>query len=572
LAELSHWLTDEVRKVSMVVRQSPVSVVITDLDGRVEYVNPKFTEVSGYSLEDVIGQKIGFLRPELSPPGQIEELQEALLAGKEWRGTIQNHRKDGTSYWESGVIAPIRDGSGAVTNYVSIKEDITLRKEYEARLDWHANYDSLTRLPNRTLLTDRLSQMVALAGQGDHRAAVMSVDLLRMRTLTESMGHDAGDAVLRQAAERLQALSSEADTVARVGSAEFILLLSESGESRSLQSLAEHICDSLSQPFDANGAEVVLGASIGIAVYPDDGASPAELLHCAVAAHPSEGGEAQEGWRFFTPEREANARRRLTLESNLRQALRRDELQVYYHPLVEVETGRILAAEALLRWYQPDLGWVSPDQFIPIAEENGLIIPIGEWVLETVCRDMQDWTRQQLPPVRVAVNVSSQQLRDHRLAEHIGRMLLRHSIPTRLLELEVTERLLLDNSPDSMAVLQGLKAMGLRFSIDDFGTGYSSMSYLTSFPFDVLKVDRSFINKVNSSPRDAALTQAIVAMAHALGLEVVAEGVETVQQLAFVRDAACKFAQGYLFSRPVPAQDFAEILARRDGYTFAVTV
>ncbi|MGE5514276.1 MAG: EAL domain-containing protein [Bacteroidota bacterium] len=569
LAELSQWLTDEVRKVSLVVRQSPVSVVITDLGGRIEYVNPKFVETTGYTPEDVIGRNTRMLKSGLTSPETYRDLWATITAGHEWRGTFQNRRKDGSLFWEAVLISPIRDGDGRMTHYVAIKEDITLRKQYEAQLDWQANYDGLTRLPNRTLLLDRLGQAIAEAMRDGSRVAVLQVELHRFKAINETMGHEIGDSVLCQVAKRMRDGQRDVDTVARVGDHDFVVLLTHPDEVHSPQAAAARLCERLAEPLNAGGNEVVLAAGIGIALYPDDGVTPQELLRSAAAAQSEQDAEARGGWRFFTPEQDIAARRRLAMEFHLRHALGRGEFRVHYHPLVEVASGRVLAAEALLRWNHPELGEVAPDHFIPIAEETGLIVDIGAWVVDAVCRDMADWAARGLPPVRVAINVSCRQLADRSLLEVVGRALSTHGIAARWIELEVTERLLLDKSRHTADLLQELRAMGLRFSIDDFGTGYSSMSYLTSFPFDVLKIDRSFIARVTEREQDAALSQAIIAMAHSLDLEVVAEGVETVEQLRFLRDSSCDFAQGYLFTKPIPAGAFAPLLASGEAYTFA---
>ena len=570
LEGLSQWLTDEVRKVSMVVHQSPVSVVITDLNGTIEYVNPKFTAVTGYRPEDVIGHKPSILKSPHSPPELYDELWKTISSGREWRGTFQNRRKDGSLFWEAALISPLRDAAGTITNYVGVKEDITLRRQYEEQLEWQANYDSLTRLPNRTLLLDRLGQAIAIGTRNGQALAVMQVGLHRFTAINEIMGHEAGDEVLCQVARRLQGELRQADTVARTSNTEFIVLLTEIGEPYSPQAVAARICEKLLAPFMFGETEIFISACIGIAIFPEDGTSPPELLRSAAAARPEAEAEGRGGWRFFTPELDVCARRRLMLEANLRHALERDEFEVYYHPLVEVGTGRILAAEALLRWRHPELGMIAPDHFIPIAEETGLIGAIGTWVLETACRHMAGWAARGLPPVRIAINVSSQQFADRALLDVIAQALSTHGISAELIELEVTERLLLDTSPRTHALLEDLRAMGVRFSIDDFGTGYSSMSYLTSFPFDVLKIDRSFISKIIERRQDASLTQAIIAMAHSLDLEVVAEGVETMEQLDFLQGAGCNFAQGFLFTHPVPAEAFAAIIGNADcRYTFA---
>jgi len=568
LAGLSQWLTDEVRKVSAVVRQSPVSVMITDRAGRIDYVNQAFMAVTGLSAEEAIGRTPAELRVETYEAEERAAITATIEAGQEWRGTTQGHRKDGSGYWEAARIFAIRDEAGTLTNLVSINEDITLHKEYEARIAWQNNYDALTGLPNRMLAIDRLDQAIAHAECNGDTVAVILIDIDRFKLVIETMGHAAGDELLRQVARRLQESEMRGDaTLARIGNDDFAVIIPQIKESYALQPTLDQIRQCFALPFMIHDSEIFTSASLGVSLYPTDGLSPSDLLRNAHTAMTTAQSEERGGWRFFTSELDSGVRHRMQAESRLRHALANGELSLNYHPLVNIETGEMLAAEALLRWRNADLGPVSPDLFIPIAEETGLIVPIGAWVFEQVCRDMAEWTSAGLPPLRVAVNVSSRQLADDSLIGIVSGALAANGLGPERLEIEVTERLLLDRSPRTLALLNELRAMGLRFSIDDFGTGYSSMSYLTSFPFDVLKVDRSFVSKVTERKQDAALTQAIIAMARSLDLEVVAEGVETQEQLDFLRRTGCTFAQGYLFSRPMPASALAERLAGRGSFT-----
>jgi diguanylate cyclase (GGDEF)-like protein/PAS domain S-box-containing protein len=562
LAEWSEWLTDEVRKITMAVAQSPVSVVILDRHGVIEYVNPKFTEASGYRAEEVIGQNVRILGGDYIASDQAEEIWETIAAGKEYRGTLQHRRKDGTVFWETLRLAPMRNEAGEVVNLVAIAEDVTRNKEYEARLDWQANYDRVTGLPNRMLLVDRMEKALAVARAGGSKLAVMIAKLNRFREISNTLGHEAGDEILRQVAARLQAGLREADTVSRFRAEEFALVIPEFGDGQTPQAVAVRIAQQLEAPLLIDGAEVFLSAGIGIALFPENGAKASVLLRSASAAIPKSDSEAHSAWGFFSPALDEEARRSQAIETNLRHALGRDELRVHYHPLVEVRTGKLVGAEALLRWHNPQLGWVPPDQFVPVAERNGLIVPIGAWVIETVSRDMAAWRAAGLQQIRVAVNVSSRQLADEAFLDILARAFDGTGIAAHHIEIEVTERLALNPSAETMALIETLRARGFRFSIDDFGTGYSAMSYLTAFPFDVLKIDRSFVSKITERSQDAALTQAIIAMAHSLGLQVVAEGVETAEQLDFLKAAGCDFAQGYLFTLPMPAADFAAQMTR----------
>lgn len=575
LSDRSAWLAEAVREAlaeeargreklnitSMVIDQCPVSVIITDAKGTIEYVNAEFSAVTGYSWQEAVGQKPSLFKSGETLPAVYEELWSTILAGQTWRGTFRNRRKDGTLFWEAARISPIRNVDGAITNFVAIKEDITLRREYEDRIAWQANYDALTGLPNRMLALDRLGQAIRQAQRQDRLVAVLLLDLTRFKKLQATLGPAASDELLKRAAERLKEAIPEFDTVARVGDDEFLIVLSDIADPEEPGLFAARLCEHLAEPFSIDRAECFALASIGVTVYPKDGRSPLELLRNAYAAKQTVRAKGHGGWHFFTSGIDTRAHRRLAIESRLRHALERNELDVHYQPLLSLDTGKIEAAEALLRWNSPDLGPISPDQFIPVAEETGQICAIGSWVLERACHDRAEWNRAGLPAVRIAVNVSSRQLTEHPLAETVTEILRNTGVSPHELELEVTERLLLDRSPKTLATLEALRAIGLRFAIDDFGTGYSAMSYLTAFPFDTLKIDRSFVARVTERRPEAALTRAIVAMARSLDIDIIAEGIETVEQRDFLKAAGCGYGQGFLFSRPLPADEFAALLA-----------
>jgi len=568
LAGMSQWLTDEVRKISTVIRQCPISIMITDRAGRIDYVNPAFIAASGFTTEDAIGRMPSELAIQTFSDEDRAAIDTAMAEGREWRGTAHGRRKNGRPYWESVLIFAIRGEDGAIANLVSINEDITLRKEYEARLVWQTNYDSLTLLPNRMLALDRLSQAIMLAERTEAQVAVVVVDIKRFKMIIESMGHAAGDEMLLEATRRLRGVARAEDTLARLGNDDFALILHDAQDPYLLQQTLETIRQSFAEPFFIDGSEVFISVAIGVSLYPTDGATASDVLRNAHAAMSSAQTEESSCWRFFTSELDSELRSRIQAESKLRHALDNGEFSLCYHPLIDIESGKITAAEALLRWHNPDLGNVRPDFFIPIAEETGLIVPIGAWVVEQVCRDMAQWRDDGLSALRVAVNVSSRQLTDCALLDVIEAALAGNRLGPERLELEVTERLLLDRSPKTLTLLGQFRDAGLRFSIDDFGTGFSSMSYLTAFPFDVLKIDRSFVSKVTERSQDAALTQAIIAMAKSIQMEIVAEGVETEEQLDFLRKSGCTFAQGYLFAKPMQSAAFVDLLR---GRRYAVT-
>jgi len=562
LAELSQWLTDEVRKITMVVAQSPISVVITDRLGNVEYANPQFYATTGATPEETLGHPAPILGAEDADAEAQSAIRQALATGSEWSGTLE-YRRAGKNNWGRVRLNPLKDDKGEIINFVYIYEDITLQKDYEARLDWQANYDALTQLPNRSLARDRLRQAIAHAERSAGKLAVLFIDIDRFTPINETLGVAVGDEMLRMAAERLQAPDRPDATLARMGNDEFVLILPDIGDSSLPEIMADRLCCEMARPFSINGSEIFVSASIGISLFPNDGDRAALLLQCAQTANGAAHANGGNGWRFFTPELDEGARNRLKIEAALRYAVANGELSLCYQPLIEIESGKALAAEALIRWNNPGLGWVRPDHFIPIAEETGLINGIGAWVVEQVFKDLAAWREAGFSPPRIAINVSSRQFADRRLLDLIVHGLNAYRLEPGMIEIEVTERLLLDQSPATLSLLNEMRAMGLRFSIDDFGTGYSSMSYLTAFPFDVLKVDRSFVSKVTEKRQDAALTQAIIAMARSLDLEVVAEGVENREQLEFLKGAGCTFAQGYLFSKPLPAEEFVKLITGR---------
>jgi len=560
LAELSEWLTDEVRKVTMVMAQLPVSVLFTDRAGVVEYVNPQYLSTTGFAYEDVVRQTAPIFSRKDMPPQLHAEIIENINIGIPWMGNLQGLRKDGSSFWQRVTILPVRDKAGAITNFAAVLTDLTQQKEWEAKLNRQSNFDSLTNLPNRVLARDRLDQAIAHAERGGSQVALIFFDIDRFRMINETLGHNAADELLRQAAQRVHDGARQGTTLARMGNDEFLLILPHAGIDHATDAEAQRICCEMAKPFSIGGQEIFVSASVGIAIYPNDGTEATALLSDAQAASDAVKAKGGGAWRFFTSELDAGARNRLTIENHLRHALSNGELTLHYQPLVHIATGKILAAEALLRWTSAELGPVRPDHFIPVAEETGLIVPIGAWVAGQVCRDMAEWIAADLPCPRIAFNCSSRQFTDRTLVEAISAAMQATGIHGEQLEVEVTERLVLDRSPATLQLLHEMRALGIRFSVDDFGTGYSSMSYLTAYPFDVLKVDRSFVAKVTESKQDAALTQAIVAMARALDLEVVAEGVETEEQLEFLRSMGCTFAQGYLFAKPAPRDAFAELL------------
>lgn len=456
--------------------------------------------------------------------------------------------------------APIRSGKGELLAVIETLEDITERKRYEEQLEYQANHDGLTSLPNRNLLTDRIRQALLMSRRSHSEVAVFFVDLDNFKFINDSLGHDVGDRLLKIVAERLAGCVRSGDTVARQGGDEFVIIVSDQSVSDHATLIAGKMLALIAQPFRIDEHELVITCSIGISISPRDGEDVQALIKNADVAMFRAKEQGRNTFQFFTGEMNARSLARMTMEKYLRRALEHDELLVYYQPKVSLGTGRITSMEALVRWQHPEMGMVSPVNFIPLAEETGLIEPIGEWVLRTACAQNKAWQDAGLAPLTVAVNLSARQFRQQNIAGLVGRLLLETGLAPRYLELEITESMVMQDVERVAAILKELKGMGTSLAMDDFGTGYSSLGYLKRFPFDKLKIDQSFVRDITSDPDNAAIATTVIAMAHSLHLKVIAEGVETEGQLNYLRSHGCDEMQGYYFSRPVPALAFEQLL------------
>ena len=538
-------------------------IVITDGNGFIQSVNPAFSRITGYAREEAIGKTPALLKSGKQSPEFYEYLWRCLRHDGFWQGEVVNRRKNGLLYTEHLSITAIRDELGECLHYVAVFSDITQRKQAEERLHFLANHDALTGLPNRTLFIEKLQSAVEQARQFDRRFALLFIDLDRFKMVNDTLGHHAGDELLMRIASELQRIVPNLSTVSRLSGDEFTVLLENVVTVQQVASRAQSILDAISAESTVAGQGVFISASIGISMFPEDGAMADALLVNADTAMYRAKERGKNNFQFYTADMNARAIERLKMEYSLHRALAQDELDVWYQPKVELASGRIIGAEALLRWHHPDMGLISPGQFIPIAEESSLITSMGDWVLDTTCAAIRRWRDAGLLQGRIAVNVSGRQLKYSSIVDSVAQALERHSLPSSALELEITESVAMDEDSGMVEVLHRLQALGIYLSIDDFGTGYSSLSYLKRLPVRGLKIDQSFIMDLHQDRDDAAITQAIISIARSLGLELVAEGVELEEQRRFLLEQGCDCGQGYLFSRPVPAAEFEALLRQQ---------
>jgi diguanylate cyclase (GGDEF)-like protein/PAS domain S-box-containing protein len=538
-------------------------IMVTDADSRILMVNSAFTDITGYDSEEVIN-----LSPKLLNSGRHDEsffsdLWDILIQTGHWQGEMWNRRKNGEVYPQLMSISSIKSELGDTTNYVAVFADISNIKASEDQLEFLANHDPLTHLPNRLMLLSRLDHAVQVARREGNMLALLMLDLDRFKNVNDSFGHLAGDELLQQVAKRLLSKLRAVDTVTRLGGDEFTILIEGISSQEDVNKIASSIISALETPWTlSNNVEVRIGTSIGVSMFPGHGESALELLQHADAALYQAKNAGRGCIRYFSESLTQAARDRFHIESRLRQAIPNNELRVYYQPKVDIRTGRIIGAEALVRWQDPVDGLIMPFIFIGIAEETGLIKSLGEWVLAETCRQGREWMDAGMLPLNLAVNLSAHQFHHGNIVKTLSDVLESSGFPAERLELELTESILMQRENEMVETLNQLRSKGVSLSIDDFGTGYSSLAYLKTFPLDVLKIDRSFVMDIEKDEDDRAITATIIKIAHTLGLRVVAEGVETQEQLEFLDAHGCDMYQGYLMGKPMPADDFIALLKR----------
>ena len=567
--EARRRLAEEANRLSSsAVQASANGIMITALHAKgvaLSYVNPAFERITGYAAADVLGRDPGFLMgADREQPG-AHEISLAIRQRDEAQATLRNYRKDGSLFWNDLSIAPVPDEAGQVTHFVGIINDITDRKRYEEQLERQNNLDELTGLANRNRLKERTELAVALAHKQRGNVALLYLDLDNFKRINDSLGHASGDALLRAVAGRIAAQLRDCDTAARMGGDDFVIVLPDLADAQQAAMVAHRILQDIARPLQLQEHELTLSASIGLSLFPQDGANYDTLLRNADAAMYRAKESGRNTLSFYTADLNTQALQKLELEARLRRALERSELRLHYQPLMHLSTHAVNDVEALVRWQTQEGKLVSPADFIPLAEETGLIVPIGQWVLETACQQVRQWQAQGLD-LRAAVNLSARQFQDEGLVEAVQQALRQAGLEGRQLKLEITESVVMHNAEQATQTLAELKALGVGVAVDDFGTGYSSLAYLRRFPIDQLKIDRSFVQDVTVHPDSAAIVHSIIGLARNLRMQTVAEGVETPEQRAFLLAAGCDLLQGYLFSRPLPAQElYDKLMQHRQG-------
>jgi diguanylate cyclase (GGDEF)-like protein/PAS domain S-box-containing protein len=549
------------RKAVDACANSIIIIGPADTDYPIEYVNPAFERMTGYSAAEAVGRNCRMLWAADAEQAGVRDVIALVREQREGTAVLRSYRKDGSLLWTEVYVAPVRDGAGGVTHFVAVHTDVTEKRRYESELEYQATHDALTGLVNRKLLVERLRQEIAGATRHDHAVWVLFVDLDRFKFVNDSVGHRAGDECLLTIAGRLQAVVRPEDTVARLGGDEFMLVLSERGEGHLGHSVLERIMQAVARPVSVGSQQFFLSCSLGVASFPRDSADPDTLIEYADLAMYRAKQQGRANYQFYLPEMNQQAQERLHLESALRSALERGEFELHYQPQLDLRSGRTVGVEALLRWRHPEFGLLLPGRFLALAEDTGLIVPIGAWAMRQACAQVRAWQLNGSVGLRLAFNLAARQFNEPDLLAQMARVLDDTGLPAASLELELTERMVMSDVAGALATLNGLRELGVSLAVDDFGTGYSSLAQLKDYPLDVLKIDRSFVNAISNHRNDAAIPDAIISLAHNLGMRVIAEGVETEAQCEYLARNMCDEIQGQLFSGALDAGALAALLA-----------
>jgi diguanylate cyclase (GGDEF)-like protein/PAS domain S-box-containing protein len=549
---------EHLRKLSRAIEQSPSMLMITDANGSIEYVNPAFSQVTGYAAAEVIGKPASLLNSNNHQTDFYRDLWETIRQGSDWRGEFFNRRKDGAYYWERAAISPVKDGAGRITHFLKVAEDVTARKSADETIHSLTYYDSLTGLPNQILFRDRLGQALAGAQRSREKVAVAVVDIDQFQRINNAFAHGFGDKVLKECARRLTECLRREDTVARFWGDSFLLALPHLHGEQDAAQIAYKILAAFAPAIRIDHREIFLTVSLGLALFPHDGTTVDILLKNAETALGRSKESGPSSFQLYTPNMNRRISEGLMLQGDLRRALEREEFVLYYQPQLDTASRRVIGAEALVRWQHPVLGLLTPDSFIGLAEETNLICPLGDWVIEEGCRQLRAWLDTGLGDFQLSLNLSPRQFQTSSFLETIARCVENYNLDPSCLVFEITETLIMKNTEEAARTLGVMKERGYAIALDDFGTGYSSLSYLQKFSFDIIKIDKSFVMNSEINPQNAAICRTIIAMAHSLGMQVQAEGVEKLEHDLFLRENGCDMMQGYFFSRPIPAAEFSQ--------------
>lgn len=547
---------EQVRMLSHAVEQSPTEIVITDTQGQIVYANPMFTTNTGYSQNEAMGSRTNLVRSGEMNNTFYRDLWQTIKEGHSWRGEIINQKKSGEKFWQLMAISPVRDDDGEITHYLAVKEDISRQKKAEQRLKFQADHDTLTQLPNRIHFHREVKIAIKKAKDRNIRSALLFLDLNNFKDVNDTLGHQAGDRLLQAVSKRLLGSIRKEDTIARLGGDEFAIIQNDIQDSDSLSDLPSRIIDALLEPFGIDNNLLHIGVSIGIAMIPDDGDNAEALLSNSDVAMYAAKSHHGSTFCFYDQKMYANLQRRRDIETSLRTAIENNEFNLFFQAKININSGNLVGAEALIRWNNPELGLVSPIEFIPIAESTGIINPIGEWVLTEALAQYCRWRSLGLPITSIGVNISPVQLRTLQLPEIIFNALQQCQLPASVLELEITETAAITDPETVQQQLKKLKNMGVSLALDDFGTGYSSLSHIVQLPIDRVKIDRTFVSNMDTSTQAKAVVESIIQMSQVMKKQVIAEGVETEAQLNSLHQLGCDEAQGYFISKPIPSDEF----------------
>ncbi|MES0489338.1 MAG: EAL domain-containing protein [Leptospirales bacterium] len=542
---------EKVRKFSLAIEQSPVSILITDIEGNIEYINSKFCHVTGYSHNEVMGKNPRFLKSGKMPQEGYKHLWQKISKGDTWTGELLNKKKDGGLIWERTKITPIKDGKDQITHYLGVYEDITEEKAQEEKLLRMAYFDELTGLPSRSMHLARLAHEISRTKRTENKVALFFIDLDGFKNINDIYGHSLGDQLLISVAERMKEATRISDNITRIGGDEFCVIISDVQVPMEVETAAKRIIKAFAEPFQIEHKKISITCSIGIALYPDDAEDPEDLYSKADTAMYKVKNSGRNHYQYFTQEMNIALKKRYQYESALSTALKNNELRMVYQPIVELALQKVIGFEALLRWEHPSFGNVPPEQFIKIAEEMGLINPIGEWVIETSCKAIANIREQTGYPYSLSVNVSAHQFHTGTLCAAIESALKRNKLDSKTLQLELTENIIIQSRSGVLKELEKIQSLGVKLCIDDFGTGYSSLAYLIKYYFDFVKIDKMFIMDYKKGEKHESLLNAIIGMANGMKIQLIAEGIETKEQQNYLIERNCTFGQGFYLSRPM---------------------